>query len=182
MSIYLSYDVELENEKIVTAAFSNTDIPVLAVSTNRCKITFFQEEGCMVPDHDLVKESIVTALCWHPNDMILAYGLEDGHLGVWVDEENTFKEDLNHEGKVTIIKFNRDGNRIVSSDNKGMINVWSFPPLYNLCTYNQRSYNILQIIMPNFSIDKIVQLTLFLLPYRILRLLCILELGCKCIS
>ena len=154
MSIYLSYDVELENEKIVTAAFSNTDIPVLAVSTNRCKITFFQEEGCMVPDHDLVKESIVTALCWHPNDMILAYGLEDGHLGVWVDEENTFKEDLNHEGKVTIIKFNRDGNRIVSSDNKGMINVWSFPPLYNLCTYNQRSYNILQIIMPNFSIDK----------------------------
>ena len=153
MSIYLSYDVEVEGEKIITAAFSNTDIPVLAVSTNKGKITFFQEEGCLVPDHDLEKDSIVTALCWHPNDMILAYGLEDGHLGVWVDEENTFKEDLNHEGKVCIIKFNKEGNRIVSSDDKGMINVWSFSPLYNLCTYTQ-SHSILQIIMPNFSLEK----------------------------
>ena len=88
MSIYLSYDVEVEGEKIITAAFSNTEIPVLAVSTNKCKITFFQEEGLIVPDHDLVKESIVTALCWHPSEMTLAYGLESGHLGVWVDEQS----------------------------------------------------------------------------------------------
>ena len=154
MSIYLSYDVLVEGEKIVTAAFSNTDIPVLAVSTNKNRITFFQEEGSMVMDHDLNKESIVTALCWHPNDMILAYGMEDGHVGVWVDEPNTFKEELNHEGKVTIIKFNRDGNRIVSADDKGMINVWSFAPLFNKCTYRQ-SFSILNIIMPNFNIEKI---------------------------
>ena len=55
MSIYLSYDVVVEGEKIVTAAFSNTDIPVLAVSTNKNRITFFQEEGSMVQDHDLNK-------------------------------------------------------------------------------------------------------------------------------
>ena len=65
MSIYLSYNVVVEGEKIVTAAFSNTDIPVLAVSTNKNRITFFQEEGSMVMDHDLSKESIVTAMCWH---------------------------------------------------------------------------------------------------------------------
>ena len=153
MSIYLSYDVEVEGEKIITAAFSNTDIPVLAVSTNKSKITFFQEEGTIVPDHDLMKECLVTALCWHPNDMILAYGLEDGHVGVWVDEQNNCKEELNHEGKVTIIKFNRDGNRIVSADDKGMINVWSFSPLFNRCSYRQ-SFSILQIIMPNFNYDK----------------------------
>ena len=99
MSIYLSYDVEVEGEKIVTAAFSNTDIPVLAVSTNKNKITFFQEEASLVPEHDLVKDSLVTALCWHPTEMILAYGLEDGHLGVWVDEQNNCKEELNHEAK-----------------------------------------------------------------------------------
>ena len=154
MSIYLSYDVEVEGEKIITAAFSNTDIPVLAVSTNKCKITFFQEEGTIVPDHDLEKDSLVTSLCWHPNEMILAYGLEDGHVGVWVDEQNISKEELNHEGKVTIIKFNRDGNRIVSADDKGMINVWSFAPLFNRCTYRQ-SFSILQIIMPSFNYEKI---------------------------
>ena len=150
MSIYLSYDVEVEGEKIITAAFSNTDIPVLAVSTNKKKITFFQEEASLVPDHDLEKESLVTSLCWHPSEMILAYGLEDGHLGVWVDEQNTSKEELEHEGKVTIIKFNKDGNRIVSADDKGMINVWNFAPLVKKCTYKQ-SFSILQIIMPNFN-------------------------------
>ena len=154
MSIYLSYDVEVEGEKIITAAFSNTDIPVLAVSTNKKKITFFQEEASLVPDHDLEKESLVTSLCWHPSEMILAYGLEDGHLGVWVDEQNTSKEELEHEGKITIIKFNKDGNRIVSADDKGMINVWSFAPLFKKCTYKQ-SFSILQIIMPNFNYDKI---------------------------
>ena len=43
-----------------------------------------------------------------------------------------------------IIKFNRDGNRIVSADDKGMINVWSFAPLFNKCTYRQ-SFSILNI-------------------------------------
>ena len=149
MSIYLSYDVEVEGEKIITAAFSNTDIPVLAVSTNKNKITFFQEEASLVPEHDLIKDSLVTALCWHPTEMILAYGLEDGHLGVWVDEQNNCKEELNHEGKVNIIKFNKEGNRIVSADDKGMINA-----LFNRCTYRQ-SASILKLIMPNFNYDKI---------------------------
>ena len=45
MSIYLSYDVLVEGEKIVTAAFSNTDIPVLAVSTNKNRITFSKKKG-----------------------------------------------------------------------------------------------------------------------------------------
>jgi len=31
-------------------------------------------------------------MCWHPNDMILAYGMDDGHVGVWIDEPNTFNE------------------------------------------------------------------------------------------
>ena len=154
MSIYLSYDVEVESEKIIVAAFSNTDIPVLAVSTNKNRIAFFQEEGCIVPEHDLEKDSLVTALCWHPSEMILAYGLQEGHVGVWVDEENTCKEELNHKGKVTIIKFNKDGNRIISADDKGMINVWSWAPLFNKCSYHQ-SFNILQIIIPNFNYDKI---------------------------
>ena len=154
MSIYLSYDVIVEGEKIITAAFSNTDIPVLAVSTNKCKITFFQEEASIVPDHELVKDSQVTSMCWHPSEMILAYGLEDGHVGVWVDEQDNCKEELNHEGKVNIIKFNKEGNRIVSADDKGMINVWSFSPLFNRCSYRQ-SFSILQILMPNFNFDKI---------------------------
>ena len=37
--------------------------------------------------------------------MTLAYGLKSGHIGVWVDEENYYKEEFNHDGSVTIIKF-----------------------------------------------------------------------------
>ena len=153
MTLYLSYNINVPNEKITVSEWSNTDIPVLAVGTNHKKITFFQDEGLIVQDHDIIRENIVTAITWHPTEMTLAYGLKSGHIGVWVDEENYYKEEFNHDGSVTIIKFNNEGNRIVSVDNKGIINVWSFAPLYFKCSYNQQ-YTIEEVIMPNFFYEK----------------------------
>lgn len=153
MTLFLSYNINIPNEKITASEWSNTDIPVLAVGTSRKKITFFQDEGINIQDHDIVRESIVTAVAWHPTEMTLAYGLESGHIGVWIDEENYYKEEFNHDGKVTIIKFNHEGNRIVSVDDKGIINVWSFAPLYFKCSYKQQ-YSIEEVIMPNFFYEK----------------------------
>ena len=153
MTLFLSYNISIPNEKITASEWSNTDIPVLAVGTSRKKITFFQDEGINIQDHDIVRESIVSAVAWHPTEMTLAYGLESGHIGVWIDEENYYKEEFNHDGKVTIIKFNHEGNRIVSVDNKGIINVWSFAPLYFKCSYKQQ-YSIEEVIMPNFFYEK----------------------------
>ena len=154
MALYLSYEVSLSSQKIVTAEWSNTDIPVLGVSTSKKKITFFQDEGINISEHDLKKESIVTAMAWHPSEMILAYGQESGHVGVWIDESNTTKEEMNHDGEVIIIKFNNEGNRIISADKKGYINVWRFPPLSNMCQYKQ-TYSIIDILIPSFSYEKI---------------------------
>ena len=49
------------------------------------------------------------------------------------------KDELNHEGKVTIIKYNRKGNKIIIAVDIGMImiNVWSLVPLLN--KYNNYS-------------------------------------------
>ena len=153
MTLYLNYNVDLQNERITTSSWSNTEIPVLAIATNKKRITFFQDEGANIKEHDMLKSSQITSMCWHPTDMILAYGLASGHIGVWVDEENYTKEELNHDGKVMIVKFNSEGNRIISSDDKGVINVWRFAPLYFMCSYKQ-SYKIEEIIIPKFSYEK----------------------------
>ena len=78
MSLYLSYNIETKNEKILAVNWSNTDIPVLAVSTDKNKITFFQDEGLNISEHDMLKDGRITALAWHPSEMILAYGFLDG--------------------------------------------------------------------------------------------------------
>ena len=57
MALYLNYPIELQKEKIVVAEWSNTDIPVLGVATNKKRITFFQDEGNNLSEHDLKKAS-----------------------------------------------------------------------------------------------------------------------------
>ena len=153
MTLYLNYNVELPNEKVTTACWSNTEIPVLSIGTTKKRITFFQDEGVNIKEHDMPKSSLITSMAWHPSEMILAYGMASGHIGVWIDEENYSKEELNHDGKVTIIKFNIEGNRVISADEKGIINVWRFAPLYLMCSYKQ-TYKIEEIIIPNFSYEK----------------------------
>lgn len=78
MTLYLSYNIETKQEKIITASWSNTDIPVLAVSTDKSRITFFQDEALNISEHDMQKETAISALSWHPSEMIIAYGYVDG--------------------------------------------------------------------------------------------------------
>jgi len=79
MTLYLSFNIETKQENVVTCQWSNTDIPVLAVSTDKQKITFFQDEAINISEHDMLKDGIISALGWHPSDMILAYGFQDGN-------------------------------------------------------------------------------------------------------
>ena len=48
MTLYLSYEQLLSSQKILTIEWSNTDIPVLGVSTSKKKITFPQNEGILL--------------------------------------------------------------------------------------------------------------------------------------
>lgn len=79
MSLYLSYNIDTKSDKVITTAWSNTDIPVLAIATNNAKITFYQDEAINIPEHDIIKDNNISALCWHPIDMTLVYGYEDGN-------------------------------------------------------------------------------------------------------
>ena len=38
MTLYLSYNIETNQERILTVNWSNTDIPVLAITTDKNKI------------------------------------------------------------------------------------------------------------------------------------------------
>ena len=95
MTLYLSYNIETQNEKITTSSWSNTDIPVLAVATDKGRITFFQDEALHIQEHDMVKDNQITCLSWHPSDMIMACGYLDGRVGVWIDEDNFSKDEKN---------------------------------------------------------------------------------------
>ncbi len=78
MTLFLSYNIDTRQEKILSTAWSNTDIPVLAISTENSRITFFQDEALNIPEHDIKKENPISSICWHPTDMIIAYGFIDG--------------------------------------------------------------------------------------------------------
>ena len=82
MTLYLSYNIDTKQDKILAAAWSNTDIPVLSVSTDKSKITFFQDEALNISEHDLLKDNLITSLAWHPTDMILTYGFLDGNIKI----------------------------------------------------------------------------------------------------
>jgi intraflagellar transport protein 140 len=155
MTLYLSYNIETHNEKIISTAWSNTDIPVLAVATEKARVTFFQDEALNITEHDMVKDNLITSLSWHPTDMIMVFGYIDGRVGIWIDEDNFSKEEKGtHDSKVIIVKFNIDGNRVVSVDDKGQIVVWRFDGiLYKLCVYKQ-SFNIEEILFPRFIYEK----------------------------
>jgi hypothetical protein len=77
MALYLSYNIDTKEEKIITSSWSNTDIPILAVSTDANNIKFFQDEGVLL-EQVLDTTSQVTAIDWHPTNNVLAYGYLDG--------------------------------------------------------------------------------------------------------
>ena len=72
-----------------------------------------------------------------------------------MDEENICKDEkTSHDSKITIIKFNNSGNRVVSVDEKGLIIVWRFDlGLHKLCTYKQ-TFLIDDILFPKFIYEK----------------------------
>jgi hypothetical protein len=78
MTLYLSYNIETNQERILTVNWSNTDIPVLAITTDKNKIIFYQDESLHIPEHDIIKNNPITALSWHPTEMIIVYGYQDG--------------------------------------------------------------------------------------------------------
>lgn len=154
MTLFLSYNIETNSERITTSSWSNTDIPVLAVATESCKISFYQDEALHIEEHDMQKDNIITAMSWHPSDMALTYGYLDGRVGIWVDEDSFTKEEKIHESRIVFIKFNHSGRRVVSVDEKGLVVVWSFEgALQRLCSYKQ-AFTIEEIMFPKFIYEK----------------------------
>ena len=155
MTLYLNYNIDTKSEQIQSSQWSNTDIQVLATVTNKNRITFFQDEAIGITEHDIIKDKAITAFTWHPFEMMIIYGFEDGRLGFWVDDNNfTKEENAIHEGKITIIKFNNIGNRIVSVDSTNSIIVWNFDGnLHRLCNYKQ-NYTIEDLFFPCFNVQR----------------------------
>ena len=79
MALYLSYNIDTKDDKIITSSWSNTDIPILAVSTEANKISFFQDEGVLL-DHDFQGTTKISAINWHPYNNVIAYGYSDGSI------------------------------------------------------------------------------------------------------
>jgi WD40 repeat protein len=154
MTLYLSYNIDTNSEKILSSSWSNTDIPVLAVATDKNRITFFQDEALQISEHDQIRENTITTLSWHPSEMVMCYGYKDGRVGVWIDEDNFSQDEKGHDAKITIIKFNNHGHRVVSVDEKGSITVWKYEgQLTKLCSY-KGGLNIEEILFPKFIYEK----------------------------
>ena len=80
MALYLSYEISLQSQKIIAAEWSNTDIPVLGVSTSKKKITFF-------PNHVKIRDNQLFVSI--PNNIVevMFLTIERGDLGGIMQDE-----------------------------------------------------------------------------------------------
>lgn len=157
MTLYLAYNLSFNSEEVVTADWSNTEIPVLGVITNKNRIVFFQDEGVKMEEHSITKDKPITSFCWHPSSFIIAYGFEDGKVGFWIDSDNLSKDDTvcPHDSPIIHIKFNTDGTKIVSCDKNNLIVVWNFDrgSMTKLCQYPQK-FDVEYILFAPFNPAK----------------------------
>ena len=80
MTLFLDYNLELENERCVCMGWSSSEFqPLLALSTTYPRILFIQEEGIILPELQIAKGKKATTLSWHPVYPQLAIGWDDGN-------------------------------------------------------------------------------------------------------
>ena len=154
MSVFFEYPTDVTaagKGSIVCSGFSQSDHPILAVSTSNGDLTLFHEEGETItvelhtvngqlPDSSSPlpasfsrPASVCQVLCWHPHSAILACGWRDGCVSLWAEKERSLREEASaHKGELRLMQWSPDGSRLLTGDEKGALCVWSVDPRMRL--------------------------------------------------
>ena len=161
MSVFFEYPTDVTaagKGSILATAFSHSDHPILAVSTSNGDLTLFHEEGESITvevhtvNGELPGDSILPAsfsrpsstcahLDWHPQQVVLVCGWQDGTVSVWGEKERALKEDATvHRAPLSLVQWSPDGSRLLTGDEAGVLAVWSLDQrmrLTCLCKYEK---------------------------------------------
>ncbi|XP_046399396.1 intraflagellar transport protein 140 homolog [Ischnura elegans] len=132
MALYFDYQAKCHLKDSVHIGISlHEKHPILAVSSynsdNGGFIFICNEEGELLeginfPTHVSAQ---VTSLIWHPTRLQIAIGWENGGLQVWTDgQEEFFPVDSPHKDPITLLKWSKQGLRLISADTSGSLIGW----------------------------------------------------------
>jgi hypothetical protein len=96
MSMFFDNFVQMENgEQALQSAWSNSEVNVvLAVTTNKPRIIFVNDEGGIIPNFEIMRgKTPVSQLMWHPSNNALAIGWKDGCVTLWQEDERLTRDE-----------------------------------------------------------------------------------------
>ena len=140
MSLFFDYKVNLNDEQVALAAWSNSEYqPLLAVGTRMGKIHLFTEEGEAQTKNIMARPCALSQLFWHPYLPLLYACWDDGAVSYWSENDNHSKEEKSVHGcKISGVTISADGSRLVTGDDHGVVAVWSTSRgLTPICQYNK---------------------------------------------
>src|SRR5574343_619397 len=99
MSLFFDYKVNLNEEQVALAAWSNSEYqPLLAVGTRMGKIHLFTEEGEVQTKNIMARPCALSQLFWHPYLPMLYACWDDGAVSYWSENDNHSKEEKSVHG------------------------------------------------------------------------------------
>lgn len=140
MSLFFDFKVNLNDEQVVLAAWSNSEYqPLLSVGTRIGKIHLFTEEGEVHLKNVMARPCGISQLFWHPYLPLLYACWDDGAVSYWSENDNHSKEEKSVHGcKISGVTISADGSRLVTGDDHGVVAVWSTSRgLTPICQYNK---------------------------------------------
>lgn len=130
MAVYFDHKIQAPSVAIQTDIAWHNNYSLLAVASKNepdmgGSVNFYLDEGELVEESSIQRSSVVTAIVWHPVRKILAIGWQSGDVLMWNEHDRELHEASSiHQSAVRVIQWSNNGNRLVTTDENGILAVW----------------------------------------------------------
>lgn len=129
MAVHFDTKLDITLPGPVVAATWHNVYPTLCVSKNvpgeGGNLLFYNDSGELQKESSWKKGKNVTAVNWHPTKRVLAVGMQDGELVTYNEEERrTYEFSAAHRVPLNILRFTKDGSKLISADSNGYVFIW----------------------------------------------------------
>lgn len=130
MAVYFDHKIQSPSVALQTDIAWHSSYHLLAVASKNepdvgGSVNFYLDEGELVEESSIQRSSLVTAITWHPVRKILAIGWQSGDVLIWNEHDRELHEAGSiHQSSVKVIQWSNNGNRLVTSDEAGILAIW----------------------------------------------------------
>ncbi|EDV20700.1 uncharacterized protein TRIADDRAFT_60914 [Trichoplax adhaerens] len=130
MAVYFDKKLNAPSEGFNTKIAWHTVSQLLAVAVKgrdevSGEVNIYSNEGELMEDITIQKQSSVSYIEWHPHRDVLAVGWDNGEIIIWLKQDNSqIILNQSHKTCVSVISWNGHGNSLVSGDENGHFVIW----------------------------------------------------------